>query len=75
MPIIEMHMLEGRTVEQKHRVAQAVTEAVTRSLGVPAETVRILITEHDRDEFYVAGLPRKKAQGAANGELGEEQKE
>lgn len=60
MPIIEMHMLEGRTTEQKNRVAAAVTEAVISSLGVRPESVRILITEHHADEFYVAGIPPKK---------------
>lgn len=56
MPIIEMHMVEGRTVEQKSRVATAVTAAVCQSLECAAETVRILITEHSGDEFYVAGM-------------------
>jgi 4-oxalocrotonate tautomerase len=55
MPIIEMHLMEGRTDEQKSGVAKAVTEAVTASLGVRAESVRILITEHGKHEFYVAG--------------------
>ncbi|MCH9829419.1 MAG: 2-hydroxymuconate tautomerase family protein [Gammaproteobacteria bacterium] len=55
MPIIEMHMMEGRSDDQKRSVAAAVTEAVTRSLGVAADSVRILITEHRREEFYVAG--------------------
>lgn len=55
MPIIEMHMMVGRTTEQKNRVAAAVTEAVTRSLECSADTVRILITEHATDGFYVAG--------------------
>lgn len=56
MPIIEMHMLEGRTTEQKSAVAAAMTEAVCTSLGCPPETVRILITEHREAEFYVGGL-------------------
>lgn len=58
MPIIEMHMLEGRTVEQKHNVAAAVTAAVSASLNCSPETVRILITEHGAEEFYVAGLTK-----------------
>ncbi|ACO79224.1 4-oxalocrotonate isomerase; LapI [Azotobacter vinelandii CA] len=62
MPIIEMHMLEGRTDEQKRRVAAAVTKAVSEALDCGAETVRILITEHREEEFYVAGL--NKAQRA-----------
>lgn len=56
MPIIEMHLMEGRTVEQKRAVAQAVTEAVTHSLGVKQDTVRILITEHGDEEFFVGGM-------------------
>jgi 4-oxalocrotonate tautomerase len=46
MPIIEMHLAEGRTPEQKRKVANAVTEAVMQALGVKSEAVRILITEH-----------------------------
>lgn len=56
MPIIEMHMVEGRTHEQKSRVAAAVTAAVAESLDCAPETVRILITEHGSGEFYVGGL-------------------
>lgn len=55
MPIIEMHLLVGRSSEDKARLASAVTAAATESLGVNPETVRILITEHGKDEFYVAG--------------------
>ena len=51
MPIIEMHMTEGRTPEQKSKVAAAVTEAVCQSLDCPASTVRVLITEHREHEF------------------------
>jgi 4-oxalocrotonate tautomerase len=53
----------GRTTEQKNRVAAAVTEAVATSLDCSAETVRILITEHATDGFYVAG--KTMAQRAA----------
>lgn len=69
MPIIEMHMLEGRTPEQKSGAAKAITEALTNSLGVRPESVRILITEHRRAEFYVAGVaPALKAKENATGE-------
>jgi 4-oxalocrotonate tautomerase len=55
MPIIEMHLLEGRTVDQKRRAVAAITAAVTESLGVKPEQVRILITEHGLENFAVAG--------------------
>lgn len=31
MPIIEMHLMEGRTTEQKSSAAKAITDAVTSS--------------------------------------------
>ncbi|SIR08151.1 4-oxalocrotonate tautomerase [Aromatoleum tolulyticum] len=55
MPIIEMHLSHGRTAEQKRKVASAVTEAVIHALGVKSEAVRVLITEHANEEFFVAG--------------------
>jgi 4-oxalocrotonate tautomerase len=56
MPIIEMHLMEGRTVDQKRRVAAAMTEAIVRELGVPIASVRILITEHGGNDFSVGGV-------------------
>lgn len=60
MPIIEMHLMKGRTSEQKQRVATAITEAIHESLGVKPETIRILITEHGTEDFYVAGATLQK---------------
>lgn len=56
MPIIEMHLMQGRTNEQKRAVAEAIAEAVTRTLGVGPEQVRLLITEHNCEEFSVGGV-------------------
>lgn len=67
MPIIEMHLMEGRTAEQKHQAAAAITQAVTQSLGVEPTSVRILITEHTPDEFFVAGVaPKKRPQAVVS---------
>ena len=56
MPIIEMHLMTGRTGEQKRRVMKAVAQATAQALEVGVDTVRILITEHHPDEFWVAGI-------------------
>ncbi len=56
MPIIEIHLMTGRTVEQKRDVAGAMALAVQQSLGVKLESIRILITEHGAEEFSVAGV-------------------
>ncbi|MBM96388.1 MAG: 4-oxalocrotonate tautomerase [Oceanospirillaceae bacterium] len=55
MPIIEMHLLEGRSTEMKAKTAELITAAAAEGLGVSPSTVRILITEHKKDGFYVAG--------------------
>ncbi|MDI4665635.1 tautomerase family protein [Xanthobacter autotrophicus] len=73
MPIIEMHLLEGRTSDQKRRVAAAVTKAVSESLPCDPETVRILITEHGKDGFFVAGLTQaQRANGVHQPSLEEQ---
>lgn len=56
MPIIEMHLLSGRTTQQKRNAVSKVTDAVVDSLGVRPEQVRILITEYDQEHFSVAGV-------------------
>jgi len=69
MPIIEMHLLEGRSVEKKRKAVAAITAALVESLEVPAETVRILITEHPAENFSVAGVTigqRNEAAGKLN---------
>ena len=66
MPIIEMHLLEGRTVEKKRRAVAAVTRALVESLDVKPEQVRILITEHGAEHFSVGGVTAGERQAAAS---------
>ena len=72
MPIIEMHMMEGRTAEQKSAAARAVTDALVHSLGVRVDAVRILITEHRADGFFVAGQTMAQRAAAQSAPISEE---
>jgi 4-oxalocrotonate tautomerase len=65
MPIIEMHLMQGRSKEQKRAVAEAVAEAVTRTLGVRPDQIRLLITEHSSEEFSVGGVTAGQRQEMA----------
>jgi 4-oxalocrotonate tautomerase len=56
MPIIEMHLLEGRTVEKKRKAIAAMTAALVEALEVRPDQVRILITEHNNENFAVGGV-------------------
>lgn len=55
MPIIQVEMLEGRTIEQKRQMVKKVTEAVVDSVNCPPEAVRIIIREMPKEHFAVAG--------------------
>lgn len=60
MPILEMHLMKGRTDQQKSDAAKAVTDALVTSLGVKRESIRILITEHGEYDFFVSGMSMKE---------------
>ena len=55
MPIIQVNIAEGRTVEQKAAAMAAITDAVVRTLDVRPEQVRILIIEVSPKNFAIAG--------------------
>lgn len=56
MPLIEIHLLQGRTKEQKKALLEAVTKAVHESINAPLETIRVWIQEFPPDEYMVAGV-------------------
>jgi 4-oxalocrotonate tautomerase family enzyme len=45
MPVINVKMLNGRTAAQKSALIAELAEATKRTLGVPEEAIRILLTE------------------------------
>ena len=59
MPIIQIHMIEGRTDEQKEAVIREVTEAMVRAVGAPRESVRVLINEMPKQHFGIGGESAK----------------
>jgi len=56
MPIIHVHLFEGRTVEQKRKLVAAMTEAVVKSLDAKPESVRILLHHMPKSDLAVAGV-------------------
>ncbi|WP_293397079.1 2-hydroxymuconate tautomerase family protein [Nevskia sp.] len=56
MPIIQVNMLEGRTVTQKRALHAALTEAAVAALGVPKDSVRVMIHELGQEHFALAGI-------------------
>jgi 4-oxalocrotonate tautomerase len=55
MPSIRVEMFEGRTVEQKSLLARELTEATVRALGVPADSVDIIMFDIPKHDWATAG--------------------
>ena len=55
MPIINVKLIEGRTVEQKRAMVKAVTQAVSETLGVAESAIRICIEDMKPENFAQGG--------------------
>ena len=55
MPLVQIHMLEGRTDAQKKTLLEAVTRAVRDSLDAPPSSIRVWIQEFSPREYMIAG--------------------
>lgn len=64
MPIIQIQMLEGRSEQQIKEIIRSVTNAVVETAHVPAENVRIIVTEIAHSHWGVAG--KTKAETTIN---------
>ncbi|AGW90795.1 2-hydroxymuconate tautomerase [Ralstonia pickettii] len=60
MPIMQVFLMEGRTEEQKAGLISALTDAAVASIGVPRESVRVLITEMPKAHFGIGGKSAKE---------------
>jgi 4-oxalocrotonate tautomerase len=60
MPLIQVTMLEGRTVEQKHDLMRRLTEAAAEILGDDPQRIRVAIYEVSGDEWAIGGEPVSK---------------
>jgi len=63
MPFVQVTMVSGRTVEQKHALIAGLTQAVTDALGTPADRVRVAIYEVSQDDWGIGGLPHSVVRG------------
>lgn len=56
MPIIQVDMLKGRSLEQKRALAEKVTQAVVETANCPKEAVKIIIREMEFENFSQGGV-------------------
>lgn len=55
MPIVQINMLKGRTLEQKRALVKKVTEALGETIDAPAHKVRIILNDMEHDMYSVGG--------------------
>ena len=56
MPIAQILILEGRSEEQRRALLRSVTAAITESLSVKPESVRVIIQEVPPAHWGVGGV-------------------
>jgi 4-oxalocrotonate tautomerase len=59
MPFAQIHMLEGRSDDQKRAVIEKVTQALHEAVGAPKETIRVLISEVPKTQWGIGGVSAK----------------
>ncbi len=55
MPIIVAHILEGRTAKVRTQLIRSITETVAKTLEVPEETVRVIVSEMGKENYGIGG--------------------
>ena len=55
MPTYHIELFEGRSVEEKRKLVEAVTRVTTEVLGSAPESVDIIITDVKRENWATGG--------------------
>jgi 4-oxalocrotonate tautomerase len=56
MPSIQITMLKGRTIEQKRKLVERVTDAIAEEARTPKDGVVVTIIEVEREDYARGGI-------------------
>jgi 4-oxalocrotonate tautomerase len=56
MPVVQIQMFEGRTIDQKRAMVRKVTDAICESIGCPADAVLIIVNDMKKHDYAEAGV-------------------
>jgi 4-oxalocrotonate tautomerase len=56
MPLVQITLLKGRTVEQKRKVAERITAAMVEEAKAQKEAVVVTFIEVTREDYASAGV-------------------
>ena len=56
MPIVHIHMISGRSLDQKKTLVSKVTDAVTESIGTAEEDTHVVLHELETENVSKGGV-------------------
>jgi 4-oxalocrotonate tautomerase len=56
MPVVNVQLLEGRTLEQKRLLVKAITEAMVEHAGARPDALHVILHELPSDSWARAGV-------------------
>jgi len=56
MPVIQITLLKGRTLEQKRKVAARVTDALVEEAGANRSAVNVTFVEVTKEDYASGGI-------------------
>jgi len=54
MPLIQIHLAEGRTKEQKKELMTGITDLTEKVIGAPRDSIRVWINEFPDTDYMAA---------------------
>jgi 4-oxalocrotonate tautomerase len=66
MPLIQIHMLEGRPPAKKEELIEKVSKLVAEILDSPLDAVRVLIQEMPLENWGVAGESMRRRRSGSS---------
>jgi 4-oxalocrotonate tautomerase len=55
MPLVQITMLQGRTADQKRKVAKRITDALVEEAGAPREGTVVVFHEVSKESYASGG--------------------
>jgi 4-oxalocrotonate tautomerase len=56
MPLVQVTMLNGRSVDQKRKIAQRITDAMVEEAGARKEAIVVTFVEVSRESYASGGV-------------------
>ena len=56
MPLVQITMLNGRSVDQKRKIAQRITDAMVEEAGARKEAIVVTFFEVSRESYASGGV-------------------